>query len=317
MTPTSGDPLLLLLTGGGVLCALAAWSGWTLAAWRHPRRDAPRTPAGLPPAKPSPAAAPQPAPRRAAQAAPASAVSRPAPADRLMSLVDLMQQQELLVAIGQPLRAVQLLQSAAAGSQGDCVLPWLALLALQRSLGDAEGFQRAWSDLQQRLGPVPSGALLQCDGETAALERDDWLARAVAEAWASDDPVPALHDLLFAPPRMALLSLEACQELLLLAQIATQPPPLDSLVAALQEGGDPQDGLTAHGLDLDLLAWGSRDTAAASVRAGSLSPPPRSPQVAPAPGAVREPPDQPSAQELFDAATGGERLPTRPAPLAS
>lgn len=322
----AGPPPWLVLTGGGLLCALVAWGGWSLAGRSRVRRAAadaalePVMAVGLaadaaPILRPVPPQARAHVPADPHHAAPAGPAGDPLllpPAERLHSLAALLRQQDMLVAIGQPLRAVRLLQVAAAGSQGDCLVPWLALLALRRSLGDAEGFQRDWLALQQRLGPVPAGVLLRLDGPCAAVERHPRLVQALVQAWQSDDPACGLHALLFERSGDTVLSLEACDEILLLAQLLMPSDEAQLPLHAPGSGHASADGDTTD-VDLDLGAWERSTRARASVRDGV------GPQLEPVTpsrlslvqGTARTVAAQAGTQALFDAAMRGERARAR------
>jgi hypothetical protein len=127
------------------------------AAAATPAAVEPATPF-LPAASPAGAAAPAPAPTAAPAAAPAAELSLPgglfgtrtAEAPRAVSveeLIDLEQQAEFFLVLGQDQAAIDLLESHVAGPAGGSPLPYLKLLELYRRRDD----RQAYENLRERF----------------------------------------------------------------------------------------------------------------------------------------------------------------------
>jgi hypothetical protein len=307
-------------TAGLVLLLAAGAVAWGLARHGRPRTTASSQPTDWPEWPEAPLAAPAaPAAVQAASPAPPD-VARPhhlaSPQLLLEELQALLEQHDLLCSIGHHAHAAQLLQQATEGELGDSAVPWLALLALQRLQGDADGCAATWRQLLARLGPVRTDALDALAGPGAALEGQPAVLQGVQAAWRAGDAVPALHAALFGSLAARQLTLAAAHELLWLAQVQhvlragpSEALPDDSWWRLLDSTEMPTR--PGFGVDVDLGAWEAQAVAARTVRQAATA---TLAAVAPAgTGAAMAsaaPPEP--VEDAFDAVMRFER--SRPAP---
>lgn len=97
-------------------------------------------------------------------------------------LIDLEQQAEFFVALGQDGSAVSLLEQQLCGVGGGGAWPYLKLLEIYRRLEDRDAYERVREGLDRRFGPSPTG---WTDGRTSGRPLDSYpeLTRRIESAW--------------------------------------------------------------------------------------------------------------------------------------
>lgn len=97
-------------------------------------------------------------------------------------LIDLEQQAEFFVALGQDGSAVSLLEPRLCGVGGGGAWPYLKLLEIYRRLDDRDSYERVREGLDRRFGPSPTG---WTDGRTSGRPLDSYpeLTRRIESAW--------------------------------------------------------------------------------------------------------------------------------------
>jgi hypothetical protein len=97
-------------------------------------------------------------------------------------LIDLEQQAEFFVALGQDDSAVSLLEQQLCGVGGGGAWPYLKLLEIYRRLEDRDSYERVREGLDRRFGPSPTG---WTDGRTSGRPLDSYpeLTRRIESAW--------------------------------------------------------------------------------------------------------------------------------------
>lgn len=97
-------------------------------------------------------------------------------------LIDLEQQAEFFVALGQDGSAVSLLEQRLCGVGGGGAWPYLKLLEIYRRLDDRDSYERVREGLDRRFGPSPTG---WTDGRTSGRPLDSYpeLTRRIESAW--------------------------------------------------------------------------------------------------------------------------------------
>ena len=135
-------------------------------------------------------------------------------------MIDLEQQADFFVALGQEDAAVERLVSELRTVDGHSPMPWLKLLDIHRKLGDRVSYQRALDRFRQRFGP--HGADWH-DDTSVARGLDDYpeaVARLQALWPAPADAMTLLERLVGGCEPTLVLSLPASQDALLLYQLA-------------------------------------------------------------------------------------------------
>jgi hypothetical protein len=252
----SGQWLPWLAAAVAALLAAVAWLGWRLRQAQRTRHDSawwaehalPAEAAGLD--EPEPAVS-RSTPRLAAAAGSASVVfddaadaapgahdgrallqrTAPLPAGlaapgapardvSIEELIDLEQQAEFFIVLGQDEAAIDLLVSHLRSTGGTVPLPYLKLLEIYRRLGDEAAYERTRERFNQRFNSVapPWGTDLN-DGR--ALEDYPAVMAQVERAWASPvDAMAILETLLSRTDAGALFDLPAYREVLFLYALA-------------------------------------------------------------------------------------------------
>ena len=97
-------------------------------------------------------------------------------------LIDLEQQAEFFVALGQDDSAVSLLEQQLCGVGGGGAWPYLKLLEIYRRLEDRDSYERVREGLDRRFGPSPTG---WTDGRTSGRPLDSYpeVTRRIESAW--------------------------------------------------------------------------------------------------------------------------------------
>ena len=248
-------PLALTIAA---LLALAAWLWWRVRsleqerqlAWRLAATEAPVTATPTPsvPTVPAPpAVAPRPAPAEpplvtaeiAMPPRPASRAPVEGPAERtqvlptgsrhdevvarevsIEELLDLEQQAEFFVVLGQEESAIDLLVQHLRESGGGSPLPYLKLLEIYRRRGDHDAYERTRTRFNQRFNAyAPDWDADLAQGR--ALEDYPGVLPRLQQAWARPlDAMAELEALLFRKSRGELFDLPAYREVLFLYSLA-------------------------------------------------------------------------------------------------
>ena len=97
-------------------------------------------------------------------------------------LIDLEQQAEFFVALGQDGSAVSLLEQQLCSVGGGGAWPYLKLLEIYRRLEDRDSYERVREGLDRRFGPSPTG---WTDGRTSGRPLDSYpeVTRRIESAW--------------------------------------------------------------------------------------------------------------------------------------
>jgi pilus assembly protein FimV len=297
-TEDQGRMQALLVVLVVLLGVLALWLGWKVrtlarerqAAWwqaaaQASSADAAVTPADTLPPAPLPvnrdAAAPDatsvPVPARAAE--PDSPVSRTAvlPPAALVEdaltrpvsvdeLIDLEQQAEFFVVLGEEDAAVDLLMSHLRSSGGTSPLPYLKLLEIYRRRGEREAYERMRKRFGQRFNAV--APQWDADPEQGRDLQDYPAVLATLQATWSEplDAMAELENLLFRKRSGELFDLPAYRDVLTLFSVArdlhrhdAQPMPDVDVLLPLAAGGELSlspassifDSLSPGGVDPD------------------------------------------------------------------
>lgn len=167
-------------------------------------------------------------------------------------LIDLEQQAEFFVALGQDGSAVSLLEQQLCGVGGGGAWPYLKLLEIYRRLEDRDSYERVREGLDRRFGPSPTG---WTDGRTSGRPLDSYpeVTRRIESAWI--EPAQAMRLIgslmVHGDEESGLFDLTAMadlQSLYLLARasMASQPAEVDTVDFLLplepvgSEAGYPQ-----------------------------------------------------------------------------
>ena len=296
----------LLAAAVAALALLALWLAARLRALQRERQawqqgatagpptaklmgmDPPEAPAAPPPRQPAGSAEPQvagiePATTVAPEPVEASLpvalleepLTRPPSVDEL---IDLEQQAEFFLVLGEEEAAVDLLMSHLRGSDGSSPLPYLQLLQIFRRRGDRDAHER----MRERFGRRFDAAApaWEADPEQGrGLLDDPQVLAALQAAWPRPpDAMAELEQLLLCPHGGQPLELPACRDVLTLYAVARElhreqePLPLDVDLLLPLAGGD---GMASLFDDLEATeaygAAGGRPTAPVDL---DLSEPP-------------------------------------------
>ncbi len=137
-------------------------------------------------------------------------------------LIDLEQQAEFFVVLGQDEEAIDLLVSHLRDSGGTSPLPYLKLLEIYRRQGDREAYERTRTRFNQRFNAyAPEWDADMQHGR--ALEDYPQVMQRLQQAWGSPiDAMAALETLLFRKDGGELFELPAYREVLLLYSLARE-----------------------------------------------------------------------------------------------
>lgn len=213
----------LLAAAVAALALLAAWLGWRVVRLQRARRAPQPGAARLDEATPSqtvPAViAPAPA---AAMPLPLAVEDAPPAAASVDALIDLEQQAEFFLVLGEEQAAVELLMAQLEAGGAGSPMPYLKLLEIFRRCGDAPAYER----LRRRFGERFDAAAPSWDADPASgrtlLEHPQVLA-ALQAAWPRPaDALAALEKLLWREPGSELLGLPAYRDLLMLYAVARE-----------------------------------------------------------------------------------------------
>ncbi len=150
-------------------------------------------------------------------------------------LIDLEQQAEFFVALGQDDSAVSLLEQQLCGVGGGGAWPYLKLLEIYRRLEDRDSYERVREGLERRFGPSPTG---WTDGRTSGRPLDSYpdVTRRIESAWIEPSQAMRLIGslMLHGDEESGVFDLTAMadlQSLYLLARasIASQPSAVDTV----------------------------------------------------------------------------------------
>lgn len=266
-----------LVAGMALLAALALWLWFKLrrvqrqqqaqwwaaaqAASRQPPLNPPTLqPMTLPPQMaPTPPARPMfpsPAPARpsgfgSSTQFPDSAMAH-APRDvSIEELIDLEQQAEFFVVLGQDDAAIDLLMGHIRGSGGTSPLPYLKLLEIYRRLGDRESYERTRARFNHRFNAYAP------DWDTdlqhgRSLEEYPSIMRRLEQCWSTPiDAMAELESLMFRRDSGELFDLPAYREVLFLYSMARdlldhQGGPPTAIDVLLPLGDNTFESTTAH-----------------------------------------------------------------------
>ncbi len=243
----------------------AQWWAASQAASRQPPLNPPTLqPMTLPPQMaPTPAARPMfgapPSPPPAARPSgfgsstlfPDSAMAQ-APRDvSIEELIDLEQQAEFFVVLGQDDAAIDLLMGHIRGSGGTSPLPYLKLLEIYRRLGDRESYERTRARFNHRFNAYAPDwdADLQ---QGRSLDEYPSIMRRLEQCWSTPiDAMAELESLMFRRDSGELFELPAYREVLFLYSMARDlldhdggPP--TSIDVLLPLGDNTFEATTAH-----------------------------------------------------------------------
>ena len=213
----------LLAAAVAALALLAAWLGWRVVRLQRARR-APQPGAArlaevtLPQTVPA-VIAPAPA---AAMPLPPAVEDAPPAAASVDALIDLEQQAEFFLVLGEEQAAVELLMAQLEAGGAGSPMPYLKLLEIFRRCGDAPAYER----LRRRFGERFDADAPPWDADPAAgrtlLEHPQVLA-ALQSAWPRPaDALAALEKLLWREPGSELLGLPAYRDVLMLYAVARE-----------------------------------------------------------------------------------------------
>jgi hypothetical protein len=150
-------------------------------------------------------------------------------------LIDLEQQAEFFVALGQDDSAVSLLERQLCGAGGGGAWPYLKLLEIYRRLEDYDSYESVRERLDRRFGPSPTGWI---DGRTSGRPLDSYpeVTRRIESAWIEPAQAMRLIGSLMVHGDEAsgvfdLTAMADLQSLYLLARasIASQPSEVDAV----------------------------------------------------------------------------------------
>jgi hypothetical protein len=150
-------------------------------------------------------------------------------------LIDLEQQAEFFVALGQDDSAVSLLEQQLCGVGGGGAWPYLKLLEIYRRLEDRDSYERVREGLDRRFGPSSTG---WADGRTSGRPLDSYpeVTRRIESAWIEPAQAMRLIESLMVhgDEESGVLDLTAMadlQSLYLLARasMASQPSEVESV----------------------------------------------------------------------------------------
>ena len=150
-------------------------------------------------------------------------------------LIDLEQQAEFFVALGQDDSAVSLLEQQLCGAGGGGAWPYLKLLEIYRRLEDRDSYERVREGLDRRFGPSPTG---WTDGRTSGRPLDSYpeLTRRIESAWIEPTQAMRLIESLMVHGDadsgvLDLTAMADLQSLYLLARasMASQPSEVDTV----------------------------------------------------------------------------------------
>jgi hypothetical protein len=245
----------------------AHWYAASQAAAKAP----PLNPPTLQPMTLPPQLAPTPTPRRPAAAPTPAAATRPsgfgggstmfgdsgmgqAPRDvSIEELIDLEQQAEFFVVLGQDDAAIDLLMGHIRGSGGTSPLPYLKLLEIYRRLGDRESYERTRARFNHRFNAyAPDWDVDLQQGR--ALEEYPAAMQRIERQWRSPlDAMTELESLMFRRDAGELFDLPAYREVLFLYSMARDlldhqggvPTAIDVLLP-IGDAGPSFEATTAH-----------------------------------------------------------------------
>jgi len=165
-------------------------------------------------------------------------------------LIDLEQQAEFFVALGQDDSAVSLLEQQLCGDGGGGAWPYLKLLEIYRRLEDRDSYERVREGLERRFGPSPTG---WTDGRTSGRPLDSYpdVTRRIESAWIEPAQAMRLIGSLMVHGDEGsgvfdLTAMADLQSLYLLARssLASETPPVDTVDFLLPL--EPMESKDAH-----------------------------------------------------------------------
>lgn len=184
----------------------------------------------------------------------------PAPLLSADALIDLEQQADFFIALGQDDAAVERLVAELRTVDGHSPMPWLKLLQIHRRRGDRAAYQRALDRFRQRFGPHGADWEHADDPQRSLDDYPEAVARLQA-LWPTPQDVMALLERLVGGCEPTLvLSLPASQDALLLYQLARSyvpgaepaPTPDVDLLLPMDPSGSHSRPVRAAAVDLDL-----------------------------------------------------------------
>jgi hypothetical protein len=224
-----------------------AWPPPAAAATVNPWVDSDLPSDELPPEKPSEVTRTQPLPPR-------SGLDEGTPRDvTIEELIDLEQQAEFFVVLGQDEAAVDLLMEHLRSTGGGSPLPYLKLLEIYRRRGDREAYERTRTRFNHRFNAyAPEWGADLAAGRT--LEDYPGVVPRLQQVWPRPlDAMAELEALLFRKARGELFDLPAYREVLLLYSLArdlldrkaAEAGDVDFLLPMNSEGATTEFGATA------------------------------------------------------------------------
>ncbi len=184
----------------------------------------------------------------------------PAPLLSADALIDLEQQADFFIALGQDDAAVERLVAELRTVDGHSPMPWLKLLQIHRRRGDRAAYQRALDRFRQRFGPHGADWEHADDPQRGLDDYPEAVARLQA-LWPTPQDVMALLERLVGGCEPTLvLSLTASQDALLLYQLARSyvpgaepaPTPDVDLLLPMDPSGSASRPARSGAVDLDL-----------------------------------------------------------------
>ena len=163
-------------------------------------------------------------------------------------LLDVQEKANFFLAIGQPEKAIELLESRLLEHLGTSPFLWLDLLDLCRKLQRAEDYERVREQFQRHF-PTRLPHFEEAHTQNGGLERYPKALSRIELLWPSTRVMQEIEKSLFEEraPGAIMFDLEASRELLLLYSIALDVTSLDdgrpytpTMVTALEDKGQPQ-----------------------------------------------------------------------------
>ena len=184
----------------------------------------------------------------------------PAPLLSADALIDLEQQADFFLALGQDDAAVERLVAELRTVDGHSPMPWLKLLALHRRRGDRAAYQRALDRFRQRFGPHGPEWEHADDPQRGLDDYPEAVARLQALWPKPQDVMTLLERLVGGCEPTLVLTLAASQDALLRYQLARSympgaepaPTPDVDLLLPMDPSGSAGRPARAGAVDLDL-----------------------------------------------------------------